>query len=121
MGIFDSVAETINRYGSSVKIFAGGYGGNYADARAFVQPLRYKNRIYVGGEYHRLGYSKTDKYLYIGLPKYELTENHSVIEAHKNKYIVKRCEMYYLKDNPVYVWAILQAYGDDLEDDYESD
>lgn len=118
MGIFDSVTETINRYGSSVKIKNNGQTVN---TKAFVQPLRYKNKIYVGGEYHLLGYNRTDKSLYIGLPRYPLTENSSVIEMQNNKYIVKRCEIYYLKDYPVYVWAILQPYGDDLEDDYESD
>ena len=29
--------------------------------------------------------------------------------------------LYYVKDYPIYVWAILAPYGDDLEDDYESD
>ncbi len=118
MSIFNSVGETIKRYGCSVKITDG---SKDATVKAFVEPLRYKNRVYVGGEYHYLGYRRTEKYLYVGLPEYVLAENSSVIEMQKKKYIVKRCETYYVKDCPVYVWAILLPYGETLEDDYESD
>ncbi len=118
MGIISSVGETIKRYGCFVTI---SNGDDCIDTRAFIEPLRYKNRVYVGGQYHHLGYKRTEKYLYIGPPEFPLIENSSVIELHDNKYIVKRCEIYYVKDLPVYVWAILQPYGSALEDDYESD
>lgn len=118
MSIFDSVRETIKRYGSSISI---DNNGETVNAKAFVEPLRYKNRIYIGGEYHRLGFRKTEKYLYIGDTKYELVADTSVIDLKGNKYIVKRCETYYVKDCPVYIWAILLPYGEVLEDDYESD
>lgn len=117
MGIFSSISGTINRYGNSVKIFDG---TNYVNAKAFVQPLRYKNRVYIGGKYHRLGFNKLEKYLYIGSVDNSLVEDVSVIEMGLNKYIVKRCETYYVKDYPIYVWAILLPYGERLEDDYES-
>ena len=77
--------------------------------------------MYVGGQYHYLGYKQSEKYLYIGSPEYELSENATVIEMHQQKYIVKRCETYYADNSPVYVWAILLPYGTALEDDYESD
>ncbi len=117
MSIFDSVSETIKRYGNSVRITTG---KESTDVRAFVQPLRYKNRVYIGGSCHKLGYRRIEKYLYIGLPDYEIVENSSVIEMKNRKYIVKRCEKYYLRDIPVYIWAVLQPYGTDLEDEYES-
>ncbi len=118
MGIFNSVSDTINRYGCSVKIRTSGAECN---TKAFIEPLRYKNKVYVGGEYRLLGFDRTEKYLYIGLPENVLAENSSVIEMQNSKYIVKRCEVYYLKDYPIYMWAILGTCGDDLEDDYESD
>lgn len=118
MGILSSVGEIINRYGCSVVIRND---DKEIPAKAFVEPLRYKNRVYVGGQYHHLGYKKSEKYLYIGKPEFVLSENSSVIEMYNSKYIVKRCELYYVKDIPVYVWAILQPYGSALEDDYESD
>ena len=118
MSIFSLVAKMICQYGCDVKIINE---DESIHGKAFVQPLRYKNRVYVGGRYHTLGLNKTDKYLYIGQVNNNITENHSVIETHNNKYIVKRCEKYYVRNSPVYVWAILAPYGDRLEDDYESD
>lgn len=119
MGIFNSVCETIKRYGSTVTILDK--GGKSTKTKAFVEPLRYKNKIYIGGQYHLLGLSENEKYLYIGLPENTLTANSSVIETHGRKYIVKRRETYYVTDSPVYVWAILAPFSQALEDDYESD
>lgn len=118
MSIFNSVGETIKRYGCSISIETN---GTYVTTKAFVEPLRYKNKVYVGGEYHYLGFRQTEKYLYIGPAECELSADNSVIEMNGNKYIVKRCETYYVKDCPIYVWAILVPYGEMLEDDYESD
>lgn len=118
MSIFSSIKETIKRYGNSVTIVEGDKKHNVT---AFVEPLRYKNRVYVGGKYRLLGKDRDEKYLYIGYAENPLTEQYSVIEMQNSKYIVKRCETYYVKDYPIYVWAILTPYGDDLEDDYESD
>ena len=118
MSIMTAVGETIKRYGCSVAIATG---EKEVKTKAFVEPLRYKNKVYVGGQYHYLGYKQSEKYLYIGSPEYSLSENATVIEMHNQKYIVKRCETYYADDRPVYVWAILLPYGTALEDDYESD
>lgn len=118
MSILNCVAAAIEKYGSSVRIINGDKA--YC-TKAFVEPLRYKNKVYIGGEYHRLGFYKKDKYLYIGAPKTSLAENSTVIEMHESKYIVKRCEKYYVKDIPVYVWAILQPYGEESEDEYDAD
>ena len=118
MSIFDSVLATINRYGSNISI---DNNGENIKAKAFIEPLRYKNRIYVGGQYHVLGFRRTEKYLYIGSPEYKLIADTSVIELQGCKYIVKRCENYFVKDRCVYIWAILVPYGEALEDDYESD
>lgn len=118
MSIFSSIKETIKRYGNDVIIVDG---DKKTKAKAFVEPLRYKNRVYVGGKYRLLGLDRDEKYLYVGCAENSLKEQCSVIEMQDSKYIVKRCETYYVKDYPIYVWAILAPYGDDLEDDYESD
>lgn len=117
MSIIMSVSDTIKRYGSSLCVVTN---GKKLATSGFVEPLRYKNKVYIGGEYHRLGFRRTEKYLYVGPCDVELCENESVIETQGDKYIVKRCEKYYVKDTPVYMWAILLPYGSILEDDYES-
>lgn len=117
MGIISSISETIERYGGIVNIETN---GKRLSSKGFVEPLRYKNKIYIGGEYHRLGFRRTEKYLFVGPSDVDLCENESVIETQGNKYIVKRCEKYFVKDIPIYMWAILVPFGSGLEDDYES-
>lgn len=118
MSIYKMVADTIKRYGNKVEITTK---NKTEHTKAFVEPLRYKNKIYVGDVKRLMGSDRTEKYLYVGLPENPLVENCSVIETAERKYIVNRCENYYVNDMPVYVWAILKAHGNDLEDDYEPD
>ena len=118
MSLLNCVDKEIGRFGSLVSITQR---GTCVNTRAFLEPLRYRNKIYIGGEYHPLGFLRREKYLYVGKSSHRLIENESVIEAQGSKYIVKRCETYYVKDTPIYEWAILVPYGDEREDDYGSD
>jgi hypothetical protein len=118
MSIFNCVGGIIKRYGCNISV---SNSQGVIKTKAFVEPLRYRNKIYIGGQYHHLGVNRVDKYLYIGPPELELKELSSVIETLSGKYIVKRCETYYVKDTAIYVWAILVSYGEELEDEYESD
>lgn len=118
MSLMSCVDSEILRYGSQVTIISG---EERVQTRAFVEPLRYRNKIYIGGEYHQLGFLRREKYLYVGKSIHKLIENESVIEMKGDKYIVKRCETFYVKDTPVYEWAILVPFGEELEDDYDAD
>ena len=118
MSMLSCVDKEITRYGSHVTITTDGVT---VSSRAFVEPLRYRNKIYIGGECRELGTMRREKYLYVGKSSHRLEENESVIESRGGKYIVKRCETYYVKDTPVYEWAILVPYGEEREDDYDSD
>ena len=118
MSLISAVASSIARMGGEVAITAG---DSCQNARAIVEPLRYRNRIYIGGEMHPLGQASREKYLFIGTPDISLQQNRSVIESVGGKYIVKRCETYFVRDRAVYVWAILTPYGESREDEYEPD
>lgn len=118
MSIFNSVREIIRVYGSCVTVHKD---GEKISARAFVQPIRYTSKYYVGGKYHRAGLAGTDRYLYIGSPDIALSLSGTVIQTESGKYIVKRSEIYRVGGNKVYTWAILAPYGSTLEDEYESD
>lgn len=118
MGIINSVSAMINRYGSSVTVHNGGIA---VKTRAFVEPLRYKNKIYIGGRHHELGIYNNEKYLFIGKPSDSVVEDESIIECGGNKYIVKRHEIYRVGDEAVYNWAIMTRYREKTEDEYDSD
>lgn len=118
MSLLNCVDKEIGRYGTGVVIRQN---GECVSTRAFVEPLRYRNKIYIGGECRELGTTRREKYLYVGKSSHRLEENKSVIESRGGKFIVKRCETYFVKDTPVYEWAILVPYGEEREDDYDSD
>ena len=118
MSILNCVDREIGRYGSQITI---AQQGTEISTRAFVEPLRYRNKIYIGGEYHHLGALSREKYLYVGKTAHRLIPNKSVIKAQGKQYIVKRCETYFVKDAPIYEWAILVPCGDRLEDSYDAD
>lgn len=117
MSIIDSVAAMINRHGSSVIIHNGETAVN---TRAFVEPLRYRNKIYIGGRHHELGIYNNEKYLFIGKPSDNIAEDESIIECGGEKYIVKRMELYRVGDRAVYIWAIMTRYREEMEDEYDT-
>ena len=56
---------------------------------------------------------------FIAPPDVLLNSEKSVIESENGKYTVKRCEKYYVQDNPIYVRAVLCAYREETRDDFE--
>ncbi|MGN1169173.1 MAG: hypothetical protein ACI4RB_03545 [Acutalibacteraceae bacterium] len=77
----------------------------------FIQPLRYKNKIYLDGVYTVIGFDNQGKYLYIGPAKHDLTSFDSTsgyLEADGVKYTVDRAEKVYYGKQPVYIWAIIR-------------
>ena len=118
MSMMNAVISSISKYGGDVTV---SQGSTRVRGRGIVEPLRYRNKIYIGGEQRHLGFMKRERYLFIGTPDFELVENRSVIEAVSGKYIVKRCERYFVRDNAVYTWAIMVPFGERREDDYDSD
>ena len=85
MSIFSLVAKMICQYGCDVKIINE---DESIHGKAFVQPLRYKNRVYVGGRYHTLGLNKTDKYLLYGCRL--VSENPAIDKYIANKQLENR-------------------------------
>lgn len=117
MSIFSSVKATINRYGESVKVIEN---EKAVKTKAFIQPLRYQNKSYSFFVKDAIGLKSTNKYLYIGMPDVVLKQDKCIIESPDKRFIVRRCETFFVKDFAVYQWAILVPYQKPLEDDYES-
>ena len=104
MNVMPYVIKSIQTYGEDVTVI------NDEDtvlARAFIEPLRYRNKIYIGGGYRTLGMKHSEKYLYVGIPDITLVENKTIVKRKNNEYLVKRVEKYYVKEQVAYTWAIL--------------
>lgn len=109
--ISDCVRASINKYGQKV-IIIDSENNNQLITRAFIQPLRHKDETYMGGKCKNIGQVRGKKYLYISnndvrLDKFQLN---TIIQTSENKFVLKRAEKVYFKEDVFYIWAILQPY-----------
>ncbi|MBR2315242.1 MAG: hypothetical protein IKA56_01230 [Clostridia bacterium] len=78
---------------------------------AFVQALRYKNKIYLRGTYTELGKNQQDYYLYIGPPDIDVSNvdgAERVLTINGISYMVDRTEKHYIGNTNIYNWAIIR-------------
>ena len=104
MNVMPSVIKSIQTYGEDIAVIND---DDMVSTRAFIEPLRYRNVIYVGGEYRNLDMKYSEKYLYVGIPDITLVENKTIVKRKDEKYLVKRVEKYYVKEQVAYTWGIL--------------
>ena len=78
---------------------------------AFIQPLRYKNKMYLGGVNTRIGFNREGHYLYLGPPAHDLTAlpRGAWIAHGEERYTIDRAETVYLGDEPSHVWAVIRS------------
>lgn len=112
-----NISTAIKKYGCDVSIKRG---NDSQSGKAFLQPLRYKNNMYLNGVRLGQGYFDGGHYLFIGEPHINLSDYvNTVIYCNNEGYIIKRAEQYIYRNKTLYVWAILTPYARPLEDDYD--
>jgi len=77
----------------------------------FLQPLRYKNKMYLYGVNTPIGYNSEGYYLYIGPPEHDLTKlgSSAVIGCGGMKYQIDRAEKVNRNGVPFYIWAVVRT------------
>jgi hypothetical protein len=104
---FNSLFST---YGNTV-FLSGADGWQSPHFKAFIQPLRYKNKLYQQGDYTPIGINKNDVYLYLGPDDHDLTKlnnTHRIHDSENNRYMIDRAEKIKFNDNTLYIWAIIR-------------
>ena len=84
------------------------------DFCAFLQPLRYKNKLYLSGVPTELGYDGLNKYLLICPPDIDLSKIDGInyrLCFGDNAYGVDHHEIIYSMGQPLYLWAIIHKEG----------
>ena len=84
------------------------------DFFAFLQPLRYKNKLYLSGVPTELGYDGLKKYLLICPPDIDLDPIDGInyrLTFGNAAYGVDHWETVYGKGEPLYLWAIIHKEG----------
>ena len=77
--------------------------------RALIQPLRYKNKMYLEGTHTPIGLNERGYYMYIGPAEQEIrAENGTFLLCGGIRYEVDRAERVDYAGEAVYYWAILR-------------
>lgn len=103
----------ISKYGRPVTIC------NENDAciqqtKCFIQPLRYKNKMYTQGTPTDIGYNYSGYYLLIAPPDFDadsIGESGYISDGSK-QYHVDKSEKIYFGTQVLYIWAVLREHRD---------
>lgn len=105
-----NLAPVFEKYGRAAS-FSSKDGETIAEMKAFISPLRYKNKMYLYGVNTEIGYNSQGHYLYIGPPDPDLTaaEEGGYVSCLGEKYRIDRAEKVYKGDEVFYIWAIIRV------------
>ncbi len=97
--LFENLGENVN---VSIE-------GNSTETKALIQPMRYKNKLYVESQRTELGFKDSACFLYLGPAELDFAgrEADTFIETEKGIYNVSRADRISLKGITQYIWAIL--------------
>ena len=109
------VEAALRRWGRAVQIFVPDAQGGTVIHRekGILHPLLYKDRRYLSGDWLPLGYSGGGHYLYFGPADSAVTllQVDGELCAEGKRYLLRRAEQYYLREKPLYCWAVLEESG----------
>ena len=105
------IKRVMERFGRQVTLCLPDNGGESGPYGAFVQPLRYKNKMYLGGVNTRIGFNREGHYLYLGPPEHDLTAlpHGAWIACGDERYTIDRAEVVFFGDEPSHIWAIIRS------------
>ena len=96
------------KYGREVTLTDG---SKTESGKALIQPLRYKNKMYLDGVYTEIGFNSQGRYLYIGPPVPDLTlaSDSAKVTSGSTSYRIDRAERVYNGNEVFYIWAIIRT------------
>ncbi len=106
MNIRKSVDRVLKAIGSEYLVNCDGVESKVI---AVIQPMRYKNKLYIEMPRAELGFKDTECFLYLGSPSVDFTANgfNTVISSNSRSFNVSRAEQIKMGDETVYIWAVL--------------
>ena len=107
----------MDRFGRSAR-FTEPDGWESTPFRCFLQPLRYKNKMYLYGVNTQIGYNAQGHYLYIGPPDHDptLLSDSATLQVGAENYRIDRAEKVYCGETPYYIWAIVRTIVEEEEE-----
>lgn len=104
--LFNSINKLFKNYGTTADVYIG---NEKTTIKAFIQPVRYQNKMYI--DYNRtiMGIKDNSRFVYIGPVEPDITKSvqETVIHYDDRMYTVKRADKVGIDDDVAYIWAIL--------------
>ncbi len=102
-----SVRQILRRYGLEATVFGSDGTAAGGPVRCFIQPLMYKNRVYLKDAVEKLGTVDKGHFLYIGPPETALPKEGYVV-CGSRKFDILRGEPVYLGTEVCHWCAVLR-------------
>ena len=101
----ESVAGLFERFGRTVTLLT-----TSGAVHCFLQPMRYKNKMFLDSQYTRIGVVDESCFLYLGPPEHDLPEGAFPVlwDENGDGYTCVKRELIRLGSQPVYLWAVLR-------------
>ncbi len=116
MSIKGSLLNELERFGETITVTTE---QGQKTIRGILQPLLYKNKMYISGKHLPSGYFDMGHYLLICTPEVSLpVVGNAFFECGGKRYILKRSEVVKEKGNSLYLWAVLCPYTEPAEEEF---
>lgn len=113
----NSARKYIKKYSDVINV---SQGGNTVSIKGIIQPFHYHNKSYFSPERFPAGVYDGRHYLLITTAEYKNVLNRgSVLERANKAFNLKSVETYRVKNEDLYVWAVLTARTENTGDVYE--
>lgn len=111
-----NIERIMNRYGRTICV-VDSCGNKIEEKKCFVQPLRYKNKMYIEGTPTEIGMNDAGYYLFLGPADMQLDKlgRCGYLSDGTKKYHIDRWEKIWFKEMAFYLWAVLKEH---TEGDY---
>lgn len=107
MKITERIHRLMDEFGIRATVLNG--QGTF-EIRCLIQPMRYKNKMFIDSQYTKLGIVDESCFLYLGPPEHELTELYGTVLSDEfgRRFSCVKTEKVYFGRTPAYNWAILR-------------
>lgn len=79
--------------------------------KAHIQPLRYKTKVYLEGDYTEIGVNENNVYLYLGPANHDLTRlsaDARLVDGGGALYKIDKSEKVLFGGKCIYIWAVIR-------------
>ncbi len=116
MKFSEKVKVMLQAIGEKVSVSVNGTAN---EVYAIIQPMRYKNKLYLEQERTELGFKDSECFLYLGPPEVDFAgvERYTWIKTEDRSYNVSRADRITIRGKTQYIWAILSPRMKDGEYD----